>query len=63
VKALALGAKSVMVGRTWVFALAARGEEGVRHILGQIQRELSVTLALTGLTNVRAITREILVSG
>ena len=62
VKALALGAKSVMIGRAWVYALAARGEAGVRHILAQIQRELSVTLALTCLTNVKAVTRDILVS-
>ena len=62
VKALALGARSVMIGRAWVYALAARGEAGVRHILAQIQRELSVTLALTGITSVTSVTREILVS-
>ena len=48
VKALALGASSVMIGRAWVYALAARGEAGVRHILAQLQREMTVTLALTG---------------
>jgi L-lactate dehydrogenase (cytochrome) len=62
VKALALGARSVMIGRGWVYALAARGEAGVRHILAQIQREIVVTLALTGLTSVSAITTDILVS-
>ena len=62
VKALALGARSVMIGRAWVYALAARGEAGVRHLLGQIQKEVAVTLALTGLTRVRAITSEVLVS-
>ncbi len=62
VKALALGADSVMLGRAWIYALAARGEAGVRHILAQIQREMTVTLALTGLTGVRAITRDVLVS-
>src|SRR5688572_5801927 len=60
VKALALGAKSVMVGRAWVYALAARGEAGVRHILAQIQREIVVTLALTGLTSVRSIVNDVL---
>ena len=50
VKALALGARGVMIGRAWVYALAARGEAGVRHILGQLQREIAVTLALTGTT-------------
>ncbi len=60
VKALALGARSVMIGRAWVYALAARGEAGVRHILSQLQRELSVTLALTGLTSVSDVSPDIL---
>jgi L-lactate dehydrogenase (cytochrome) len=60
VKALALGARSVMIGRAWVYALAARGEAGVRHILAQIQKEIAVTLALTGLTSVNAIGPDIL---
>jgi L-lactate dehydrogenase (cytochrome) len=62
VKALALGAQSVMIGRAWVYALAARGEAGVRHILSQIQREITITLALTGLTSVRAVSADILVA-
>ena len=62
VKAIACGARSVMIGRGWVYALAARGEAGVRHILAQIHREIVVTLALTGLTSVRAITSEVLLS-
>ena len=60
VKALALGAQSVMIGRAWVYALAARGEAGVRHLLSQIQRDIKVTLALTGLTSARAVTADIL---
>jgi L-lactate dehydrogenase (cytochrome) len=60
VKALALGARSVMIGRAWVYALAARGEAGVRHVLAQLQREIGVTLALTGLTSVRAVSGDIL---
>ena len=60
VKALALGARSVMIGRAWVYPLAARGEAGVRHILSQIQREIGVTLALTGVTSVRAIGPDVL---
>jgi L-lactate dehydrogenase (cytochrome) len=62
VKAIACGARSVMIGRGWVYALAARGESGVRHILAQIQREIEVTLALTGLKSVRAISSDVLVS-
>jgi L-lactate dehydrogenase (cytochrome) len=60
VKAIASGARSVMIGRAWVYALAAGGGAGVRHILAQIQREIVVTLALTGLTSVRAISPDIL---
>jgi L-lactate dehydrogenase (cytochrome) len=60
VKALALGARSIMIGRAWIYALAARGEAGVRHILSQIQREIGVTLALTGLISVRAVSDDVL---
>jgi L-lactate dehydrogenase (cytochrome) len=49
-----------MIGRGWVYALAGAGEAGVRHILSQIQKEISVTLALTGLTSIRAISSDIL---
>jgi L-lactate dehydrogenase (cytochrome) len=62
VKAVALGARAVMIGRAWVYALAARGETGVRHLLSQMQREISVTLALTGLTSISAANPGILLS-
>jgi len=62
VKALALGAQSVMIGRAWVYALAARGEAGVRHLLSQIQRDIKVTLALTGLTSARAVSADVLLT-
>ena len=62
VKALALGARSVMIGRAWVYALAARGEAGVRHLLSQMQRDIKVTLALTGLTSARAVSADILLA-
>jgi len=62
VKALALGAQSVMIGRAWVYALAARGAAGVRHLLSQFQRDIKVTLALTGLTSARAVTADILLT-
>jgi L-lactate dehydrogenase (cytochrome) len=60
VKAAALGARAAMIGRAWVYALAARGEAGVRHLLSQMQREISVTLALTGLTSMKAVSPAIL---
>jgi L-lactate dehydrogenase (cytochrome) len=60
VKAMALGAHAVMIGRAWVYALAARGESGVRHQLSQMQRDLAVTLALTGVTSAQTVSGDIL---
>jgi L-lactate dehydrogenase (cytochrome) len=60
VKALALGARAVMLGRAWVWALAARGEAGVREVLALMQKEMIVTLALAGLTRPGDVDREIL---
>jgi L-lactate dehydrogenase (cytochrome) len=63
VKALALGARSVMLGRAWVWALAARGESGVRAVLALLRREMAVTLALTGVPRAADVTAEILHDG
>ena len=52
-KALSLGAKGVMVGRAWAYGLAARGEEGVAHVLRMLRAELATAAALTGCTDVR----------
>jgi L-lactate dehydrogenase (cytochrome) len=60
VKALALGARAVMLGRAWVWALAARGEAGVREVLDLLRREMAVTLALTGVARAGDVTAEIL---
>jgi L-lactate dehydrogenase (cytochrome) len=57
VKALALGARSVLLGRAWVWALGARGERGVGEVLELIRRELVVTLALAGFTRVSDVDR------
>lgn len=53
VKALALGAKACLVGRPWAYAVAARGEAGVAHILSIVKKEMEVAMALTGVTDVR----------
>jgi L-lactate dehydrogenase (cytochrome) len=45
---LALGAKGVMIGRAWAFALAAGGEDAVSRMLAQMALELRAGLALTG---------------
>ena len=61
VKALALGAKGVMLGRAWAWALGGRGQEGVAHVLQIIRQEMLMALALTGCTDVREAGRELLV--
>lgn len=48
VKALALGASAVLVGRPYVWGLALAGEEGVRHVLRCLLAEMDLTMALCG---------------
>jgi L-lactate dehydrogenase (cytochrome) len=52
---LALGAQGVLLGRAWAYALAARGEAGVAHMLKLIEAELRVAMALTGVTRLAQI--------
>ena len=61
-KALALGAKGCLIGKAFLYALAARGEAGVTLALDIIRKELAVSLALTGANDVRKVTRDILVA-
>jgi len=60
-KALALGARGCLIGKAFLYALAARGEAGVALALDIIRKELAVSLALTGANDVRNVTRDILV--
>lgn len=60
VRMLALGAKGVLLGRAWAFALAAAGEAGVRHMLDLVEAEMRVAMALTGATGVDKIGPETL---
>jgi isopentenyl diphosphate isomerase/L-lactate dehydrogenase-like FMN-dependent dehydrogenase len=50
--ALALGARAVLVGRAWVFALAARGERGVLEILTVLRDGLATTVVALGHSDV-----------
>ena len=54
-KALALGARGVLIGRPWVWALAAAGEPGLRAYLASVQRELRLAMMLTGTTRIADI--------
>ena len=55
VRMLALGAKGVLLGRAWAYALAAGGEAGVAKMLGLIAAEMRVAMELTGVTRVDRI--------
>jgi L-lactate dehydrogenase (cytochrome) len=60
-KALALGANGCLMGKAFLYALAARGEAGVALALDIIRKELAVSLALTGANDVRNVCADILV--
>jgi L-lactate dehydrogenase (cytochrome) len=62
VKAIALGADACLIGRAWAYALAARGEDGVSHILSIMKNEMRVAMALSGVTKVAAINSSTLVN-
>jgi L-lactate dehydrogenase (cytochrome) len=59
-KALALGARGCLIGKSFLFALAAGGQAGVTRALEIMYKELAVTLALTGTTQVSAVGPHIL---
>ncbi len=60
VKALALGADAVMVGRPYAYGLAVGGQEGVEEVLRQLWAETDITMALAGLSSVRDLDASIL---
>ncbi|WP_165322056.1 FMN-dependent L-lactate dehydrogenase LldD [Rhizorhabdus phycosphaerae] len=61
VRLLALGARTVLLGRAWVYALAGGGQAGVAHVLRLIEAEMRVAMSLTGATSVGEIDGSILV--
>ena len=62
IKAIALGAKGVFIGRPFLYGLGAMGEAGVTACLDVIRKELDVTMALCGLRDLKAVDRRILVT-
>lgn len=63
VRMLALGAHGVLLGRAWLWALAAKGEAGVAQMLDLIDKEMRVAMTLTGVNAVSRIDRSILAEG
>jgi 4-hydroxymandelate oxidase len=59
-KALALGARAVQVGRPVLWGLAVNGEAGVRHVLELLRTEFDLALAMCGCHNVDEITRDLI---
>ena len=60
VRMLALGADAVLIGRSWVYALAARGQAGVEHVLELIRKEMLVAMTLTGCRKIADIGSHVL---
>jgi isopentenyl diphosphate isomerase/L-lactate dehydrogenase-like FMN-dependent dehydrogenase len=58
-KALALGARAVCIGRPYLWALVVNGEEGVRDLLRILRDELSLAMALSGRPTIAAIDRSL----
>ena len=59
-KAIALGARAVLIGRPVLWGLAVDGEAGVGHALAMLRRELDLAMALCGCPDVAAITRDLI---
>ena len=61
VRTIALGADAAMIGRAYIYALAAAGEAGVKHLLELLEKEMRVAMTLTSVSKVSDITGDLLV--
>lgn len=59
-RAVAFGARGVLLGRAYVYGLGAMGEAGVSHCLRIIEQELSLTMGFCGQTDIESVGRDIL---
>ncbi len=62
-KAWALGARGMMIGRAFLYGLGAYGEEGVTRALEILYKEMDISMAFTGHRNIQDVTKDILVKG
>jgi isopentenyl diphosphate isomerase/L-lactate dehydrogenase-like FMN-dependent dehydrogenase len=62
-KAISLGARAVLVGRPYLWALAARGQAGVEHMLAILRDELDLDMALAGCPTIASIDRSLVSAG
>ncbi|CAF0793963.1 unnamed protein product [Adineta steineri] len=59
-KALALGARAILIGRPILYGLACGGHNGVKQVLDILKRELIYDMACCGLSSIDAINKDIL---
>jgi isopentenyl diphosphate isomerase/L-lactate dehydrogenase-like FMN-dependent dehydrogenase len=57
IKALALGARAILIGRPFLWGLAAFGQEGVQRVVELLHGELRIDLGLSGAANLKALNR------
>src|SRR5690606_40664313 len=62
-RAVALGARGTMIGRAFLYALGAMGERGVHRCLEIIAKELDISMAFCGRTDIQQVDRSILLNG
>lgn len=62
VRFLSLGAKACLIGRAWAWAVAARGEAGVTHVLDGLRADIDVALGLTGVNHITDLDPSVLAS-
>jgi len=63
VRAIALGARACMIGRSYIYGLGAGGQAGVAKAIDILEKELSVTMALTGVSKIAEIDGRVLEGG
>ena len=59
VRAVALGANGVLIGRAWVYAMAAGGERSIADLLGVFQNEIRIAMSLMGVNRIEEITPDL----
>jgi L-lactate dehydrogenase (cytochrome) len=62
-RALALGARACLIGRSYIYGLGAYGQAGVAKAIDILEKELSVTMALTGIGKVTDIDGRVIDDG
>lgn len=60
IKAVALGARAVLIGRPYAYALGLAGEEGVRHVLRALRNDFELTMRLAGFASLSDLTPDVL---